>query len=353
MRGTDLGRVLLLLLPLLAGCASPLLEYQLQGPAAILQPVGSPSVGDGRPRFREIFCTLLERERSGENCQDYLHHLGDEAPPQTAAPLPDHDPRLRLLIVPGAMGECFGDDALPYPRAVAKLRQFDYKIDYLRVDGRSGTANNAAQIAEQLLRISLDDNEKLVLVGYSKGVSDTLQALADYPETAAKVTALASVAGSINGSPLANRYAGLFDLVLGHFPFNDCGLGDGQVVTSLQRDRRMSHLARHPPPTTVSYYSLGSFTEAGHIARLMRLVGHPDLSRADPRNDGQTLYHDQVIPGSTLLGYLNADHWAAAIPMEEAKSFVAGNSATTEPFPRWVVFEALVLYLVESLNVPN
>ena len=59
----------------------------------------------------------------------------------------------------------------------------------------------------------------------------------------------------------------------------------------------------------------------------MRLVGHPDLKRSEPRNDGQTLYHDQVIPGATLLGYANADHWAAAIPMEESKPFIAGNRA--------------------------
>ena len=77
----------------------------------------------------------------------------------------------------------------------------------------------------------------------------------------------------------------------------------------------------------------------------MRLVGHPDLKRSEPRNDGQTLYHDQVIPGATLLGYANADHWAAAIPMEESKPFIAGNRARDDSFPRRILFEAVVLYL--------
>ena len=33
----------------------------------------------------------------------------------------------------------------------------------------------------------------------------------------------------------------------------------------------------------------------------------------DGRNDSQVIFYDQLIPGSTLLGYLNADHWAVAV----------------------------------------
>ena len=31
-------------------------------------------------------------------------------------------------------------------------------------------------------------------------------------------------------------------------------------------------------------------------------------SRVDARNDGQLIYYDQVIPGSSLISYVNADH---------------------------------------------
>ena len=165
-----------------------------------------------------------------------------------------------------------------------------------------------------------------------------------------KITALVSIAGSINGSPLANRYDGFYNFFLAQFAFDACGFGDGQVIESLKRDQRMSQLVELPPPRHVAYYSLGAFTEQRQIARIMRLVGHPDLSRTDPRNDGQTLYHDQVIPEATLLGYANADHWAVAIPMEEAKPFIAGNGTRDTGFPRRVLFEAIVLYLVESLG---
>ena len=356
-RDRRLRRPLFLPLTLmLAGCASPLLEYDLEGGAAALLPLGAASIQDGRPRFRQVFCGVLARDgligKGGSECEHYLLRLGDEdIDRQPAGPLPAHATRLRVMIVPGALGECFGADALPYLKAVERLRESGYRIDYLRVDGRSGSANNARQIAARLHGLRLEPGEELVLFGYSKGASDILRFLSEHPETARKVTTVVSVAGSINGSPLADRYAGLYDFFIGEFPFDDCGVGDRRLLTGLQRASSMLELARHPPPAHVAYYSLGAFTEAARIARVMRLAGYPDLRRADPRNDGQTLYYDQVIPGATLLGYANADHWAVAIPMEEAMPFFAGNGATDTPYPRGALFEAILLYLGErSIN---
>ena len=42
----------------------------------------------------------------------------------------------------------------------------------------------------------------------------------------------------------------------------------------------------------------------------------------DGRNDSQVIFYDQLIPGSTLLGYLNADHWAVAVPIARAHDTV-------------------------------
>jgi hypothetical protein len=32
------------------------------------------------------------------------------------------------------------------------------------------------------------------------------------------------------------------------------------------------------------------------------------LSKVDARNDSQLLFYDEIIPGSKLLAYVNADH---------------------------------------------
>mgnify|MGYP006150934151 CR=1 FL=1 len=39
------------------------------------------------------------------------------------------------------------------------------------------------------------------------------------------------------------------------------------------------------------------------------------LGRIDARNDSQVIFYDQVIPGSQLMAYVNADHWALAVPI--------------------------------------
>jgi len=41
-----------------------------------------------------------------------------------------------------------------------------------------------------------------VLVGYSKGVPDIFEFLADYPELVPRVDAVVSIAGAVNGSPI-------------------------------------------------------------------------------------------------------------------------------------------------------
>ena len=70
----------------------------------------------------------------------------------------------------------------------------------------------------------------------------------------------------------------------------------------------------------------------------------------EPRNDGQTLYYDQVIPGSVLLGYLNGDHWDVVIPLRERMPFLAANSAGSPDFPRAELLESIVLFLERYLS---
>ena len=44
-------------------------------------------------------------------------------------------------------------------------------------------------------------------------------------------------------------------------------------------------------------------------------AAHRKLAQIDGRNDSQMIFYDQIIPGSTLLGYVNADHWAIVVPI--------------------------------------
>ena len=55
------------------------------------------------------------------------------------------------------------------------------------------------------------------------------------------------------------------------------------------------------------------------------------------------------MPGSTLLGYANSDHWGIAIDIEEELSFLADRPDDT-PFPRSILFESVLRYVSEDLR---
>jgi len=53
----------------------------------------------------------------------------------------------------------------------------------------------------------------------------------------------------------------------------------------------------------------------------MLLLTYDLLSTVEPRNDGYVAFCDQVIPGATLLGYANLDHYDIALPVRERLNF--------------------------------
>ena len=336
-------------------CGFQLLDYSLDTPATTLSVLGAPAVNDGRARFRQIFCDRLAADpefgtEPGTTCEMYLLRLEDEIKPATPAePLPKPVPRLRVLIVPGFMGTCYWDFAKPFEVSAARLNARGYRIDWIVVDGRSGSEHNGGQIAEAVRRLDLEEDEPLVLLGHSKGAVDILDFLVSYPDLARRVAAVVSVSGAINGTPLAdylvNLYAALGDLVAPR----DCPQGDDRAVVSQERSVRLSWLASHRLPNSVRYFSLVSFTQGGNVNTVLR-EGYDMLKAIDPRNDGVLLFYYQVIPGSTLLGYANADHWGTAYPLEEKHPTLTKTFFLHNHYPRTALLEAIALYVAEALN---
>jgi len=343
---------LLLLNP---SCGFQLLDYSLDTPATTLSVLGAPVVKDGRVRFRQIFCDRLAADpefgtETGTTCETYLLRLEDEARPAAPAePIPGSVPRLRILIVPGFMGACYWDFAKPFEVSAARLKDHGYRIDWIVVDGRSGSEHNGGEIADAVRRLDLEEDEPLVLLGHSKGAVDILDFLVSYPDLARRVAAVVTVSGAINGTPLAdylvNVYAALGDLVAP----SDCPQGDDRAVVSQERSVRLSWLASHRLPASVRYFSVVSFTQGGNVNTILR-EGYDMLRAIDPRNDGVLLFYDQVIPGSTLLGYANADHWATAYPLEEKHPTLTKTFFLHNHYPRTALLEAIALYVAEALK---
>ena len=204
-----------------------------------------PSVKDGRTRFREIFCKLLSEtpeylDKAGR-CENYLTRLSDERmPDEQLRPLPASNINLRILIVPGLLGECIADTAFPFETAMEHLRPRGYQIEPLIVSGRSSSDYNAKQIAKAVENLALKKEDSLILIGHSKGAVDILHFLVNFPRLAHRIDAVVSVAGAINGSPLANQVADIYSKLGANIPFSECDPGDGGAFHSLKRPVRLT-----------------------------------------------------------------------------------------------------------------
>jgi len=334
-----------------AGCMPHLMSISEESPALLLSYPGAPPVQDGRPRFRQIVCALAEQRSSGGDslldCTNLLWRMADEKKPQSPPPpLPSHDARLRILIVPGAFAECFPEFGFPFEDAAASLRQRGYRIDFITVSGRSGSDHNAAQIAAAVEQLAEDPADRIVLIGHSKGAVDILHFLVNCPHPARRISAVVSVAGTVNGSPLADDFAVTYRRVFSRMPSMYCHPDDRNVMNSLTRSSSMTWLSSHQLPEHVKYFSLGGFARREDIHPLM-LLTYDLLASVEPRNDGQVIFSDQTIPGAILLGYANLDHYDIALPVRERLNFAGINSHAVA---RELLFEAIVLTLAESLN---
>ena len=329
------------------GCRSkPVLPYDTHRPAQILTPVSHAGVVDGRSRFREIFCDRVEYHGGFEGpCETYLHLLDDEpASPDAAAPNRLGLDLLRVFIVGGYLGDTAPNDMKPFGPPVEHLREEGYRIEYIHVTGAGSSSHNAAMIAGALREASVPEDERLVLVGYSKGTTDILHFLVEHPQEAAQVDAVVSFAGTVNGSPAADIVPELLVKMIA----SGAEQGDKGGLDSIKRSTQMRWMAEHTLPTGPQYFSIAAFTDYDNISAMLQ-DSYKDLAQLDPRNDSQVLFYDQVIPHGTLLGYANGDHWAIALPFtEEAKSF-ADTLMNRNEFPRLALFEAVLLFVRESL----
>jgi hypothetical protein len=332
----------------LAGCVStPSVDEMLQVPAPHLLPEAPEQIVDERARFRDYFCTAMAANPPDESmdCEDWLHRLPDES-----EYIPSGSParkNLQVLFVTGAFSECFGETARPFVSAIEDLATSDDEFGTIVVGGRSGPKHNALQIAEFIDSWELDGDKPLVLFGYSKGINDILEFLVDYPKIATNVSAVVSLAGSVGGSRIADRYDSLYDVLFSHLPTSHCEKGDGEVVHSLRTEVREAFLAENSLPQHLHYYSVAAFTTRERMARAL-VPAWKTLLDDSRRNDGQLIPVHALLPNSSLLAYLNADHWAVAMRLEVDHEFVA-ERPDARPFPQTALLKAILRLVGEDL----
>ncbi len=333
---------------LLAACGRPTPALEHKEAAALLSNAKA-RVFDGRSRFREIYCAVRRDHGAAlpfdRPCDDSsaLWRLPGEPPPTSRSVTVGRvAPGTRVVMVPGLLAECVADLSKVFSDATANLEAQGYATGYIQTRGRQGSDANADIIRDAVMALS--PGETLILVTHSKGTVDTLEALAKYPTLADRVAAVVSVSGAVYGSPLADSMPGAL-VYLGHqIPLLTCPPGENvEAVDGLRRSVRLAWFASHRLPARVRFYSLAAYAGPPDVSALL-MPFWSALARTDPANDGLVVAADAIVPGSTLLGYPNADHLAVAMP------FPPSPLMNHNDYPRAVLLEAAVRAVQEDLD---
>lgn len=293
-----------------------------------------PDSGNRAAEFSVLFCSVLKQNNpDGEDLSPCSRWL--ETPGREDLPLGALSRDYRLLVIPGIFNTCVSDN--PAYAAGRKVLEEKYGVstDILSVPNDS-SEDNAKLIADYIEEKWLSDRRPFILVGYSKGTPDIMTALALYPAIRQKVAAFISTAGASGGSPIADSLPMQLDAWMGKVKDRaGCKGNPAEGFKSLKQDVRRRFLSAHPHPY-VPTYSLAAVIHPDRVPRNAAQTWRM-LSAWDPKNDGQLLRMDQIIPESTYLGVAWSDHLNLALVMGEK-------------FPRAALLESLYRFVTADLK---
>jgi len=322
------------------GAAAPPVTYPVM-PSA-LTPIDADH--DKAKDFARVFCSTLPhlKDKDGHAWGDCAKYLEMSEPPRAQAAF---STPYRFLFVAGFGAACF-KDVRAFSTSIAHLKSaHQIDVEYFAVAPFASSEENGHSIAKHIDEgWAADQTRRYVLIGYSKGAADLLEALRLLAAPRTKVAALVTVAGAVGGSWLPDE---IRVLMQGSQPWIAPGcpgnVQDG--LHSLTRELRLRFLRENPLP--VAGYSIVAASSHDETSSILRVMWK-QLSIYAKEQDSQLVAWEAVLPGGKYLGAARADHWAIAMPFEESPQ--PPKSVDRNHFPRDALLEAIVRFVTADLG---
>jgi len=154
-----------------------------------------------------------------------------------------------------------------------------------------------------------------------------------------------SVAGLVMGSGIAERYEGLYEAFAPRGTLLDCSPSDGHELADLSHAQRAAWIASNPLPAGVRTHSVVAWADQDATAPVLRRL-HSLLAAIDPRNDGQLVAGEAILPASALLAEARTDHWGVALPRDRHPSALVRALSSSQAYPREALFRAVVWWVL-------
>lgn len=333
-----------------AGCGNSLpiraVDYRL--PPAVLAPVSAAGVTDATGEFGALFCSVLEHVDELADvwgpCERYLETTAGAT--VELGEIPDD---YRVLVISGVLSECVSETLTAFSEARRHLdREHGMTVEYIDVPAYGSSAYNGRVIADHIKRQRAQDPRRYLVVGFSKGVPDTLEGIVADAEAREGVAGLITVSGAIGGSRLADLIEDQMGELISRLSEDDCDRGDDGAFRSLRRSVRQEFLASQQWPVVPSYSIVGI---AG--PETTSKINQPTfeyLSRFALEQDGQVIAWESIVPGGTFLGAAKADHWGIAMPFDRVDDPWVREFIDRSRYPRTALLEAAVRFAIDDLG---
>lgn len=298
---------------ILSGCAA---VERVPSASNLESQIASANVIDRREAVSSYICSKTINV-SHINCVNETtlpQKLSDNTKMDDDWPYIDNSDVPKYHFVSGIFGECFSDLFPTFDETISALESNGFKTNRIQVKGRGSVLENSSIIISEFGtdRVKHGPHEINIVVGYSKGGLDILEALERSKSLQNHIDAILLLSVPIFGTPEI-EISSISKFFAINTEFEKCDIGSDNLFEAIGVEFRNSKMMNWSFPSNIQIYSLATAAVEEKRVSLPMRKGFRRMIESELPNDGQVPFYSQMLPESTFLGVVPVDHWELAL----------------------------------------